>query len=139
MKRVMEAVIPKGGPVQKPTVATGEFSSTAGRRMPREEITERSNPAEQAKQARVGDEKEKIAKIQSELARMRREDKEGYELLLNVVKAMQDPAGESRESSLLAEASPAIRSLSTNQLFVEINISFFYFCVFQRILNIHFN
>ncbi|KAK6017171.1 hypothetical protein OSTOST_17340 [Ostertagia ostertagi] len=120
MKRVMETVIPKGSPVQKPSpVVPSDFSSTIGRRMPREETPEKSDPVEQAKLGRVRDEQEKIAKIQSELARMRREDKEGYELLLNVVKAMQDPAGESRGSSLLADASPAIRSLSTNQLIMR--------------------
>ncbi|KAK5984016.1 hypothetical protein GCK32_005345 [Trichostrongylus colubriformis] len=120
MKRVMEAVIPKSDPVQRLLpVTSDDFPPAAGnRKILREKVPERDDPVEQVIAAGGCDEQEMVSKIRGELEKMKREDWVGYEILLKAVKAINDPASGSMRNSLLANASPAVRSLSTNKLFV---------------------
>ncbi|XGW16572.1 hypothetical protein V3C99_001767 [Haemonchus contortus] len=117
MKSVIAAVLPKSGQVQKPL--PNDIPSKTGSRISQEKVAERSNPVELAKLDKEREDLEKIAQIKSELENMRRDDKEGFEMLLRVVKEMNDPRGGYARSSLFANASPAIKSLSTNQLIMR--------------------
>ncbi|VDO20490.1 unnamed protein product [Haemonchus placei] len=117
MKSVIAAVLPNSGQVQKPL--PNDISSKTESRVSQEKIAERSNPVEQAKLEKEREDLEKIAQVKSELESMRRDDKEGFEMLLRVVKEMNDPRGGYARSSLFANASPAIKSLSTNQLIMR--------------------
>uniref|UniRef100_W6NGF5 Uncharacterized protein n=1 Tax=Haemonchus contortus TaxID=6289 RepID=W6NGF5_HAECO len=117
MKSVIAAVLPNSGQVRKPLPK--DISSKTESRVSQEKVAERSNPVELAKQDKEREDLEKIAQIKSELENMRRDDKEGFEMLLRVVKEMNDPRGGYARSSLFANASPVIKSLSTNQLIMR--------------------
>lgn len=114
--RVVEAVVPRSGAIEKfDSVSPIDVETVERKRAISEEPPEEYefDEYEDPRAARIR--QEKLALVRNELGRIKREDREAYEMLLDVVGATKDPTFTFADALLEGDVSPAKRARTPDE------------------------